>query len=252
MKFTQVCSLGSLCHTSSFFKINNYKRQSYPFDWMFSHYTNIIHCIEDGFKKFLNKSLYIYLQHNKCKHQYYTDLEFNHYNPLINKEHYNYYIRCVERFQNLLLSDEQKLFMIMNVNLTEIQEKTKTDIIEFEQRFSNHTKNYRLVVIFHIPNKPKNKHIITQHENIDFIELHTLSSSNGISFVGESDNDYFYHMIQRHYDIEQLTEDITKPNLEGTLQNIKPKYNHFQMHNMKTPNNKKIYKQPNIFRMQFH
>jgi hypothetical protein len=252
MKFTQVCSLGSLCHTSFFFKINGFKRESSPFDWVFSHYTSIIHCIEDDFQLFLDKSYYIHVEQNKCKHSYYNDIVFYHHNPLINEKHYDYYIRCVRRFQNLLLSDEDKLFMLMNVNLNNIPEETKTDIIEFERRFSNYTKNYRLVVIFHIPNKPQNQFIITQHGNIDFIELHTLSSSNGTSFDTQDDNDYFYHMMKKHYNIEQNAESNAKPKVEQNLQNAESIYSHFKMRNMNTPNNKKRYKPPNIFALQFH
>jgi hypothetical protein len=36
---------------------------------------------------------------------------FNHHNPLTNQEHYNYYLRGVNRFRNLLKKPEHKIYM---------------------------------------------------------------------------------------------------------------------------------------------
>ena len=51
-----VCSLGNRCHTAYLLKKCNLKKTSYPFDWIFSDLYMILHCIEDNFNKFLNKS----------------------------------------------------------------------------------------------------------------------------------------------------------------------------------------------------
>lgn len=53
------CSLGSLCHSSQILKRNKYKLCSYPFDWIYSSCDTIIHCLEDDFHTFLDKSYYI-------------------------------------------------------------------------------------------------------------------------------------------------------------------------------------------------
>jgi hypothetical protein len=37
-------------------KQNKLKLCSYPFDWIFSNCNNIIHCLEDDFNVFLDKS----------------------------------------------------------------------------------------------------------------------------------------------------------------------------------------------------
>ena len=58
LEINYTCSLGSLCHSSQILKRNKYKVCSYPFDWIFSNYDNIIHCIEDNFQSFLDKSYY--------------------------------------------------------------------------------------------------------------------------------------------------------------------------------------------------
>ena len=41
---------------------------------------------------------------------------FNHHNPL-NKEHYDYFVRCVNRFNTLIIEKEYKLFVLTYINL---------------------------------------------------------------------------------------------------------------------------------------
>ena len=107
-----------MCHSSQILKQNNLKLCSYPFDWIFSNCDIIIDCIEDNFDIFLDQSYYNDKGEFQCGHSKYGPIMFNHRNPLINIDHYNYYVRCVDRFKNLLQKQEHKLFiMIMNLLL---------------------------------------------------------------------------------------------------------------------------------------
>jgi hypothetical protein len=124
---------------------------------------------------------------------------FNHHNPLINENDYNYYVRCVNRFRQLLLSEEQKLFVMIFPNLTTIEENHRNEIIDFNTLFSGYTKNYRLLVIYHIKDKESNYHSFTHHDNIDFLELHTISRSNGVGFCTHQDNMYLDNIINTTY-----------------------------------------------------
>jgi hypothetical protein len=198
-KINYTCSLGSLCHSSQILKRNNLKKCSYPFDWIFSNYDNIIHCIEDKFNIFLDKSYYINVSQNQCGHSKYHNCMFNHHNPLINIDHYNYYVRCVDRFKNLLQKQEHKLFTMIFVNMDNINENKKNALIDFNNKFSKYTSNYTLLVIFHIPNKKQKHHIFTYNDNIHFLELHTLSSSNGVGFKNNNDNFYLDNIIKSKY-----------------------------------------------------
>ena len=64
---------------------------------------------------------------------------------------YQYVIRCVDRFKQLLQYPEHKLFIIM---VSDIDKNAKNNIIEFNKQFSLYTKNYTLLVInHHIVNK---------------------------------------------------------------------------------------------------
>ena len=199
MEIKYTCSLGNLCHASQILKNNNLKKSSYPFDWIFSNNNNIIHCIEDDFKKFLDKSYYVNISNKKCGHSYYNERMFNHHNPLNNENDYNYYVRCVNRFKNLLQCEEQKLFIMIFVNMDNFEENLKNNIINFNNKFSKYTKNYKLLVILHIKNKENNYHAFQHKDTIDFLELHTLSSSNGLHFTDKNDNDYLNNVINQTY-----------------------------------------------------
>jgi hypothetical protein len=124
---------------------------------------------------------------------------FNHHNPLINIDHYNYYVRCVDRFKKLLQKQEHKLFIMIFVNMNNIDEYIKNKIIDFNNKFSKYTSNYTLLVIFHMPNKEQNHNIFTYNNNINFLELHTLSFSNGVEFVDNNDNIYLDNIINSKY-----------------------------------------------------
>ena len=196
LEINYTCSLGSLCHSSQILKRNKLKLCSYPFDWIFSNCDNIIHCIEDNFNIFLDKSYYINVSESQCGHSKYHSEMFNHRNPLNNINDYNYYVRCVDRFKILLQKQEHKLFIMICVN---IDEDTKIKMIEFNNTFSQYTYNYTLLIIFHIPNKEQNHHIFTYNDNIHFLELHTLSQSNGVEFVNNDDNIYLDNIINSKY-----------------------------------------------------
>jgi hypothetical protein len=125
LEINYACSLGSLCHSSKILKRNKYKLCSYPFDWIFSNCDNIIECIEDNFNIFLDKSYYINLSELQCGHSKYHKWMFYHHNPLINTDHYNYFVRCVDRFKTLLQKPEHKLFIMIITNMNEIDENIK-------------------------------------------------------------------------------------------------------------------------------
>jgi hypothetical protein len=129
---------------------------------------------------------------------------FYHHNPLINIDHYNYYVRCVDRFKNLLQNQKCKLFIMTFVN-GEHNSHSNTflnNIIDFNNNFSNYTSNYILLVIIHYPNKQKNHHIFTYSNNIHFLELHTLSSCTGTEFANNNDNIYLDNIINSKYNFD--------------------------------------------------
>lgn len=205
MEVSYVCSLGQLCHTGMLMKRNKLKLASYPFDWVFSNFKNIIHCIEDDFKIFLDKSYYFTVCPSLAGHRFYDTNRhmFNHHDPLVNENEYQYFVRCVDRFRSLLKYDKNKLFISFIPNLEEItslrMNELIEEIIEFNNKFTNYTHNYRLLYILHVPNKSVQFHKFTTINCIDILELHTINKSDGQSFRNDLDDRYLDTILNLRY-----------------------------------------------------
>ena len=198
-----IASLGPRCHTAYFLKRNQLKKESYPFDWIFSSIDMIIHCLEDDFKTFLDTSYYSIQDENseKQQHSYYSEnpseILFNHHNPLKEKDHL-YFKRCIRRFKNLLVRPELKMFVLFFLNYRKIDKSFKQRIIDFNRKFSCYTQNYGLLcIIQYIGNK--NSYRFTTNENIHFLEIHTKSNSNGTEFLNPHDNVFLDKLIMNTY-----------------------------------------------------
>ena len=203
MSIKYTCSLGPHCHSSYLLKCNNLKKASYPFDWIFTNDHIIKQIIDDNFQIFLDKEYYININNSKCGHKMYHDTMFWHHNPLVNKEHHNYFIRCVDRFRNMILSEEEKLFIYLVKDINEINELTfQNSMILLNETLKKHTTNFKLLAIVIYPNKEKNKYNFTSINNIDFLKVDTLSESNGIEFTNHIDNKYISVILQVKYSFE--------------------------------------------------
>jgi hypothetical protein len=202
-----VCSLGTLCHTANLLKRNKLKMVSYPFDWIFSNMNMIIHCLETNFSYFLDKTQYIHVNDKQCGHKFYRVNDkfiFNHHNPLIESD-YDYYVRCVDRFRELLKQSAHKLFVIMHINnKCKFDDGLLSKIIDFNNKFKTHTCNYRLLYIYHraCPDEKKSHHQFTSYDNIDVLEYTSLTGSSGVSFKDDSDNKYLDDVINDKYEFK--------------------------------------------------
>jgi hypothetical protein len=204
MAFSYVCSLGSNCHTAYYLKLHKLKLASYPFDWVdIRNEKNVLHCLKDDFNTFLDKSYYEAFEKGKRRHSFYSYKFFNHKDPM-KDEDYNYYIRCIERFRNLLVLDENKLFVLGFYNLETITDERMKEIVEFNREFSNYAKNYTLLVILH-KTGTELKHTIKKIENICFLEVETRTPSNGIVFKERGDNDYLEAAINSIFQFKLKT-----------------------------------------------
>ena len=178
MKFKYICSLGPACATGGFIKMNNLKKVSYPFDWVFSSLEIVQDCLETNFHIFLKKKYYKPIKNakDKCGHKKYGLQMFQHKNPRLNDKDYNYYLRCVDRFRNVLKANKSKLFVMVfiNQNKTNI-DKIKEDVVKFNNFFKDYTTNYKLCIIIQMVEKKKyhkNK-FENINENIDFLYVFT-------------------------------------------------------------------------------
>ncbi len=201
MSFKYTCSLGPHCHSSYLLKCNSLKKESYPFDWIFTNYKIIKNIIEDNFNEFLNKMHYKSLNKYQACHTIYHDSMFWHHNPLLNEDHYEYFIRCVERFQNMIKSDESKLFLYLVKDVCEIDETTiENNMFELYETLNKYTTNFKLLVVIIHPHKSKHKYTLTNsNSNIDFLHVDVLSSSNGKEFINQLDNKYISIILNTKY-----------------------------------------------------
>ena len=157
------CSIGTRCISSQILENLKIKKESYPFDWIFSNLDIIKHCIQDDFKIFLDKQYYFIINKNtrlkeeenfhnnyllykksisynkfflkdvkvNLSHTYYSSNKnsiFVHRNPLLQKD-YNYYERCVSRFKYLLKDNLNKLFIYYDHR--KLNEESKQFMIDF-------------------------------------------------------------------------------------------------------------------------
>ena len=203
MSIKYTCSLGPHCHSSNLLKMNNLKKESYPFDWIFTNHNIIKNILDDDFKEFLNKNQYVKISDNKCGHNLYHNSMFWHHNPLNNIENYNYFVRCVDRFKKMILCEEEKLFIYLVKDVKEINILTfKNEMELLNETLKKYTTNFKLLSIVIFPNKEKNKYTYESLDNIDFYYIDTLSESNGKEFINNNDNKYINIILKVKYTFE--------------------------------------------------
>ena len=202
-----VCSLGTLCLSAQLCKDMKLKLESYPFDWIYSSFKTIMHCINDDFKIFLDKLYYTDVKdklvgHRQCGHTLYHSNMFYHHDPR-NDDDYNYYKRCVERFRHLLTVNENKLFMISFDNqLKNNCDDIKTQVSELNKFLKTLANNYYILVVIHIPNQDSTYYTITSDDNINFLELYTKSRSYGTGFDNKNEYAYLQRTILDSYSFQ--------------------------------------------------
>lgn len=197
-----IIPFGSQCFSSFFFKKNDLKRESYPFDWIFSSPHVILDILEDGFNKFLNKDYYVIkdINSDKNKHSIYLpDLYmYNHRNPLKDTD-YQYYIRCIHRLYKILNKKEKKLFLLTSLN-NEINNELE-NICLLNNKLSDITNNYIFIAIFQKCTGVQSKDI-HEYDNLIVIQITTLSDSNGVIFLNDLDNIYYKDIIYSIFEFD--------------------------------------------------
>ncbi len=113
-------SLGQNCNTAWYLKSCGLKTASYPFDWIFSSAAIAEACLKDRFAVFLDRKQIIPGKDaNRAGHSVFHSRMFNHRSPLRSDSDYEYYVRCVERFNELFFSGAGVLFVCTLINESE-------------------------------------------------------------------------------------------------------------------------------------
>jgi hypothetical protein len=170
----------------------------------------VAHCIDDDFKIFLDKQFYpdknpnAWQQSHTYYHPFSDDKTFNHHNPMIEKD-YQYFKRGISRFRKLLKSDAFCVFLHIVVNSEPINQTFKDKIIKFNNFFKTKANNYALICIVQSVGKKQEYHFDAV-DNIHFIDLTTISNSNGKEFIMNDDNIFLDKLLNDVYtfDIQPL------------------------------------------------
>jgi hypothetical protein len=166
--------LGYRCTSSSILRKMGLKLESYPFDWLVSRLDVVLDCLDSDFQEFKNlddyerrETLTHSVQEDGSKvlitkesilvnkfyqpkppqdplETYQYNLALTHHDILVPKM-YDYMMRCIDRFKNLLESDIRKIA----IHIEPIQfESTFTDVkkeqdikkcVDFHAKFSGKT-----------------------------------------------------------------------------------------------------------------
>lgn len=201
----RIASLGSFCITSSILKYFGLKSASMPFDWLFAAPDAVIDCLENDFVHFLDRDQHVSLTehagknsagHLRYDRDVYAEGMFNH-RDITEDEHYDYYLRCVERFRALLASDRDKLFILICDRLGEDQ----TLFHRVSALLRERTVKSHLIAIslHHISHTPACLQIYKMHDEDGhrFYKFGASSPHDGVQFQDDLDNLAVLRMIQQ-------------------------------------------------------
>ncbi len=152
-------SLGTHCFTASLLNRWGLRGASGPFDWLFSSVPMIIHCLEDEFSTFLDRSLYEPVPEserrdgpmsNRVHHSFYRDTfgvqhVFNHHDAHLD-EPYAHFMRCVERFRTSMLSADLKVLVLARTRYS----TSNADLLQLRNVLRQYGTPFRLLA-FEVP-----------------------------------------------------------------------------------------------------
>lgn len=117
MSKVKFVSLGLNCYAAAVLDRLGLDRAQCPFDWMSTTVPMVQACIDDDFAKLLDRQYYqpvpqpdgkVQFKHSGYKTPWRSN--FTHFDPGSGKGRY-YLERCVERFRDIMASDERKVYL---------------------------------------------------------------------------------------------------------------------------------------------
>ena len=214
-------SFGYRCSTSGILKRMGLKQESHPFDWLISRLSIIHECIDDNFTEFLNTNNYIrkyaktyemfdrttgyicdehlmvnmhYQPPDKCDepnaYQYF--LAMNHHN-ITEPTDYEYYQRCVTRFQSALkMEDTLKIYIhimpavsmeTLNENLAVWLKECKSFDLYMQSMTSSNSKGLFFIIARSDHGEPRFELVYT--DDITGSRIYVIYANRGFIDAGE-------------------------------------------------------------------
>ncbi len=215
--FSHVVPLGNFCHAAMALKRAGLRHWAGPFDWIFSSFGMVAHCIEDDFASFLDPSHYRSVpvdkrqtpEANLCEHVFYRErfgvpFVFNHHDPAASSRDAAYFQRGAARLRQVFKSPAWKLFVVVSPRPVKIElmqpllsalEKATPRFVVVALQFNT------------VPSRPQPLAVAdalrTQRLRHDLlrVELEVASPSNGVEFADAHDNrmlDRFLRTFRAH------------------------------------------------------
>lgn len=204
LSFGHVVPLGSFCHAAMALKRTGLRSWAGPFDWIFSSFGMVAHCIEDDFATFLDAGQYrsvpVEERHtpeaNRCDHKFYRErfgvhFVFNHHDPAASADDAAYFRRGVARLRQVFRSPLWKLFVV--VSPVPVSREALQPLMSALNKATS--RFVVLVLQFNtIPGRPQPVALAdalrTKRLGHDLlkVELDVASPSNGVIFADAHDN----------------------------------------------------------------
>ncbi len=205
--YNYVISLGEFCHTSTLMKEIKIKKFSGPFDWILISNNNILDCLADNFTNFSDKKYYIdnttaINKNNTAGHSLYRNNMFYHHDPRKNDD-YQYFIRCVNRFKEVIKTPHKKLFIQMiHYNIDAVDNFNYHTLNRYYENYKTYITNFNILFIVNKSTGYQNSQVIFDHQDNDntgfsVIRINTKSRTTGTVFPDDSDNKIFSDLFKK-------------------------------------------------------
>jgi hypothetical protein len=118
--YREFISLGTNCYPAWLLKAQERKRASYPFDWIFSNSSMVLHCLRSDFAEFLVPEYFatscggVATDNLFYKERFDAGDVFAHRDPR-EAVHAAYYMRCVERWRAAVRANQRTLLFMLSV-----------------------------------------------------------------------------------------------------------------------------------------
>ena len=203
--------------SSYYLKAAGLKRESYPFDWIFSGPDIIQDCIRDNFSSYLDRHQYFQNPHYPgIGHLRYHAGMFNHRSPLV-ANNYQFYVRCVVRMRQVLFDQAPILPVFVLTRIDDYRDRKiwskgftqqyplpageiyECSIQSLFNALSELRADSRFIKLTYETGCPSNQIEVKQiMENYSHVKVHTRGASNGVCFSDLDTNRSLIQQIQRH------------------------------------------------------
>ena len=205
-----VISLGTSCIVSCTLRSMGIDQNPMPFDWLGSTPGMVRHCIETDFAMLLDKTQYRSLTgnpgfrqpHEGCVHEFYArefgiQRVFNHNDPTRAAD-YRYTETCVDRFRDLLASDDRKIF----IQIREHTQAAQADFLATAALLDARTHG-AVFIQFAVAAPDRTRAMpllsaIARRGPHILYHLHPVSQMGGEWFEGQTDRDFLAWIIGTH------------------------------------------------------